>query len=63
MLIKAVRLNCPKGARLKDPQPLVKARLDSKTVRAIDFHEGDPIDAAELKALVRPGATLNRRKG
>ena len=35
-------------------------RLDSKTVRAIDFHEGDAIGASALKALIVQGARLNR---
>ena len=40
-LKNAVRLTFPKGAQMKDPQKLFNTRLDSKTVRAIDFHEGD----------------------
>jgi len=35
-------------------------RLDSKTVRALDFHEGDAMNAAALKALILDGARLNR---
>ena len=37
-LKNAVRLTFPNGAQLKDPQNLFNTRLDSKTVRAIDFH-------------------------
>jgi hypothetical protein len=37
----AVRLTFPKGAQMKDPKKLFNTRLDSKTVRAIDFHEDD----------------------
>src|SRR5438034_6365259 len=59
-LKNAVRLTFPKGSQLKDPQGLVHTRLDSKTVRAIDFHEGDAINAAALKALIVQGAHLNR---
>src|SRR5206468_3713786 len=46
VLKNAVRLTFPKGAQLKDPKGLFNTRLDSKTVRAIDFHEGDAINAA-----------------
>jgi hypothetical protein len=37
-LKSAVRLTFPKGAQLKDPGKLFNTRLDSKTVRSIDFH-------------------------
>ena len=47
-------------AQLKDPKGLFNTRLDSKTVRAIDFHEGDAINASALKALIVQGARLNR---
>jgi hypothetical protein len=60
ILKNAVRLTFPKGAQLKDPKKLFNTRLDSKTVRAIDFHETDAINAAALKALVVEGARLNR---
>ena len=59
-LKNAVRLTFPKGAQLKDPQGLFNTRLDSKTVRAIDFHEGDAINESALKALIVQGARLNR---
>src|SRR5512138_370997 len=58
-LKNAVRLTFPKGALLKDPKKLFNARLDSKTVRAIDFHEGDTIDVAALKALILDAVELN----
>ena len=58
----AVRLTFPKGARLRDPQQLFNTRLDSKTVRAIDFHEGDTINAAALKALFLEAVELNTSK-
>jgi hypothetical protein len=60
VLKNAVRLTFPKGARLKDPKGLFNTRLDSKAVRAIDFHEGDAINASALKALIVQGARLNR---
>ena len=59
-LKNAVRLTFPKGAQLKDPKGLFNTRLDSKMVRAIDFHEGDAINASALKALIVQGARLNR---
>src|SRR3989440_10154233 len=45
-LKNAVRLTFPDGARLKDPEGLFNTRLDSKTVRAIDIHEGESISEA-----------------
>jgi hypothetical protein len=59
-LKNAVRLTFPKGAQLKDPKRLFNTRLDSKAVRAIDFHEGDAINASALKALIVQGVRLNR---
>ncbi len=60
VLKNAVRLTFPKGAQLKDPKGLFNTRLASKTVRAIDFHERDAINAFALKALIVQGARLNR---
>lgn len=51
-LKSAVRLTFPKGAELQDPTGLFNTRLDSKTVRAVDFYEGVDVDAAALKAIV-----------
>lgn len=62
ILKNAVRLTFPKGAHVKDPQKLFNTRLDSKTVRAIDFHESDLIDEAALKALILDAVTLNTAK-
>ena len=59
-LKNAVRLTFPKGAQLKDPKRLFNTRLDSKAVRAIDFHEGDAIKASAVKALILEGARRNR---
>ena len=61
-LKNAVRLTFPKGAQLKDPKKLFNTRLDSKTVRAIDFYEGDTVDEAALKALIRDAVGLNTPK-
>jgi hypothetical protein len=61
-LKNAVRLTFPKGARLKDPKRLFNTRLNSKTVRAIDLHEGNALDEAALKALVLEAVRLNKSK-
>ncbi len=61
-LKNAVRLTFPKGAQMKDPHKLFNTRLDSKTVRAIDFHENDPVDEAALKALILDAVRLNAAK-
>lgn len=58
-LKKAVRLTFPKGALLEDPKQLFNARLDSTSVRAVDFHEGDTVDEAALKALIGDAVALN----
>jgi hypothetical protein len=62
MLKNAVRLTFPKGAQMKDPKKLFNTRLDSKTVRAIDFHEGDTLNDAAVKALILDAARLNTSK-
>jgi hypothetical protein len=61
-LKNAVRLTFPKGAQMKDPQKLFNTRLDSKEVRAIDFHEGDTINEAALIALILEAVGLNKSK-
>ena len=61
-LKNAVRLTFPKGAQLADPKQLFNARLDSNTVRAIDFRRGEPVDAAALKALILEAVGLNKSK-
>jgi hypothetical protein len=59
MLKNAVRLTFPKGAQLEDPTELFNARLDSKSVRAIDFREGEEVPEADVRALVLEAAGLN----
>ena len=61
-LKNAVRLTFPKGAFLGDPNKLFNTRLDSKSIRAIDFHESDSLDEAALKALILDGVKLNTSK-
>jgi hypothetical protein len=58
-LKNAVRLTFPKGAQMKDPKKLFNTRLESNTVRAIDFHEGDTVDETALKALILEAVRLN----
>jgi hypothetical protein len=58
-LKNAVRLTFPKGAQMTDPTKLFNTRLDSNTVRAIDFHEGVPVDEAALQALILEAVGLN----
>jgi len=62
-LKNAVRLTFPKGAQMKDPNKLFNTRLESKTVRAIDFHEGDTVDDEALKALILEAVGLNTPAG
>ena len=56
----AVKLTFAKGASLKDPAKLFNSSLEGNTRRAIDFREGDEIDADALKTLIRAAATLNK---
>jgi hypothetical protein len=55
----AVKLTFAKGASLKDPARLFNSSLDGNVRRAIDFHEGDKVDAAALKNLIRAAVALN----
>ncbi len=61
-LKNAVRLTFPKGAQMKDPKKLFNTRLDSKSVRAIDFHEDDIVNEAALKALILEAVRVNASK-
>jgi hypothetical protein len=47
------------GAELKDPSRLFNSSLEGNVRRAIDIHEGDTIDEAALKALIRAAVALN----
>jgi hypothetical protein len=58
-LKNAVRLTFPRGAHVKDPKKLFNTRLDSKTVRAIDFYEAAAIDRAALQALILQAVAVN----
>jgi hypothetical protein len=59
---KAVKLTFAKGAALKDPSRLFNSSLQGNTRRAIDFHEGEKIDEAALKSLVRAAVALNKSR-
>ena len=61
-LKNAVRLTFPKGAQMKDPKKLFNKRLESNTVRAIDFHETDTVDEAALEALILEAVEVNAWK-
>ena len=54
-----VKLNFFKGASLKDPNGLFNAGLDAKATRAVDFGEGDDINEAALKDLIREAVAYN----
>jgi hypothetical protein len=54
-----VKLTFAKGAALQDPSGLFNSSLDGNVRRAIDIHEGDKIDAAALKGLIRAAVALN----
>jgi hypothetical protein len=57
-----VKLTFAFGARIDDPNGLFNSSLDGNTRRAIDFSEGDTIDTAALKAIVRDAAAFNQAK-
>lgn len=54
-----VKMTFPKGAALKDPSGLFNSSLDGNARRAIDIHEGDKVDEAALKDLIRAAVALN----
>ena len=55
----AVKTTFAKGASLADPTGLFNSSLEGATRRAIDFREGDAINEAAFKALVRAAVDLN----
>ena len=55
-----VKTTFAKGAALEDPSGVFNSSLDGNTRRAIDFHEGDKVDEAALKALIRAAVALNQ---
>jgi hypothetical protein len=57
-----VKMTFAKGAALKDPAGLFNSSLEGNVRRAIDFHEGEKINAKALKDLVRAAVALNKAK-
>jgi hypothetical protein len=57
-----VKLTFAKGASLEDPKKLFNASLEGNARRALDLFEGDTLDEAAFKALVREAAALNGAK-
>jgi len=57
-----VKMTFAKGAALKDPSGLFNSSLDGNVRRAIDIHEGDKIDEAALRDLIRAAVALNLLK-
>jgi len=55
-----VKLTFAKGASLKDPARLFNSSLDGNVRRAIDIHEGEDVNAAAFKVLIRQAVALNR---
>ncbi len=54
-----VKMTFAKGASLPDPSRLFNSSFDGNVRRAIDLHEGDKVDEAALKDLIRAAVTLN----
>ena len=54
-----VKMTFAKGAALQDPSGLFNSSLDGNVRRAIDIHEGDKVDEAALKDLIRAAVALN----
>ena len=55
----AVKMTFARGVSLEDPSGLFNASLDGNVRRAIDIHEGDTVDEASLKDLIRAAVALN----
>lgn len=55
-----IKLTFAKGASLQDPTRLFNASLEGNTRRAIDIHEGQAVNGAAFKALIREAIALNR---
>jgi hypothetical protein len=54
-----VKMTFARGAALKDSSGLFNSSLDGNVRRAIDIHEGDKVDEAALKDLIRAAVALN----
>ncbi|MCL4349988.1 MAG: DUF1801 domain-containing protein [Candidatus Thermoplasmatota archaeon] len=62
ILKNAVRLTFPQGAKVQDPGGIFNTRLDSRTVRAIDFNESDAIDGSALASVILGAIEINSAK-
>ena len=58
-----VKMTFAKGAALKDPSGLFNSSLEGNARRAIDIHEGDKVDEAALKDIIRAAVALNLKGG
>jgi hypothetical protein len=56
---QAVKLTFYRGASLKDPKKLFNSSLEGNVRRAIDFHEGEKINEAAFKQLIRAAVAAN----
>jgi len=54
-----VKMTFAKGAAVPDPKRLFNSSLEGNVRRAIDIHEGDKINEAALKELIRAAVALN----
>lgn len=55
----AVKLTFAKGAAVDDPAELFNSSLEGNVRRAIDIRQGEPIDEAAFKALIRAAIAVN----
>ena len=55
----AVKMTFAKGAALKDPSGLFNSSLEGNVRRAIDIHQGDKVDEAALRDLIRAAVSIN----
>jgi hypothetical protein len=58
----AIKTTFPKGAAMADPDGLFNSSMGGGTRRAIDFRQGDVVDAEAFKALIRAAVALNHAK-
>ena len=56
----AVKLTFAKGASVADPKKLFNSSLDGNTRRAIDFREGEKVNEAAFKALIKAAVKVNK---
>jgi hypothetical protein len=57
-----VKVTFARGASLEDPKGIFNTGLDSRVRRAIDIREGEKVDEAGFKGLVRAAVALNQSK-